>query len=266
MKKLLIISIIFSLLVTTETFASDSKVVASVNGEKIFDSEIQRNLQKIPNYDSLPLDQQKIIKNKIISATGQLRAIVQEARKLNIQESTDFKDKLNDVKDQLMYSTLLEEHIKTFITEKKLKEFYDNNKAKYTQTKANASHILVESKKKAEEIIQKLNAGADFESLAKEFSIGPSSDDGGNLGWFNKEDMVEVFSKATFNLKEKQYTKKPVQTQFGWHIIYLKEKIENVVILFEKVKDQIEQELAETETEKYISKVLKKADIIINEE
>ncbi|MCP4354627.1 MAG: hypothetical protein GY793_03140 [Proteobacteria bacterium] len=266
MRKMLIIAAVSSLLTINSAFAFGPKVAATVNGKKIFDSEIKRNLQQIPNYESLPLDQQKLIKNKIVSATGKLIAVVQEARKLNIHESKEFKNKLNDFKNQLMYSTLLEEHIKNFITEKKLKEFYNKNKSKYLQTKANASHILVENKKKAEEVIQKLNAGEDFDSLAKEFSTGPSSNDGGNLGWFNKDDMVEAFSKATFALKEKQFTQKPVQTQFGWHVIYLKEKMEGVAILFEKVKNQIEQELAQAETKRYISTILKKSDIIINEE
>jgi len=265
MKKILILSTIFSFTLTSVAFSANSKVVASVNGEKIYDSEIKRNLNQIPNYDSLSIEQQKEIKGKIITAVSKLRAVIQEARRLNVHESKDFKEKLQDFKDQLMYTTLLEQHIKSFITEKKLRDYYKKNKSKYLQTKANAGHILVEKRAQAEEIIQKLNAGEDFTALAKEHSVGPSANDGGNLGWFNKDEMVKEFSEATFALKEGKYTKKPVQTQFGWHVIYLKEKMEDVAILFDDVKDQIEEELAEKEIQKYLSTILDEAEIVTNE-
>lgn len=266
-------SIKFTTLVTTCSIitllaanAQTQNVVATVNGAKIYESEILRNTKEIPQFDQLPDDQQKLIKSKIIQASTQLEAIVQEARGLKIDETEDYKNKLEDFEKQLMYTTLLEKHLKNYITEQKLKEYYEKHKQDFVQDKAKASHILVKTKDEALEIIQNLKAGEDFEKLAKEKSVGPSSKDGGNLGWFSKEEMVPEFSDAAFDLKIGEFSKQPVQTQFGWHIILLKDKVENTPSLFEDVAEEIKQEVMQQEAEKYIESILNKAEIIINDE
>lgn len=85
-------------------------------------------------------------------------------------------------------------------------------------TKVNAKHILVKTQEQAMEIIDELNAGKSFESLAKLKSLCPSKKNGGSLGWFSHGQMVKEFQKAAFNLKKDQVSQ-PVKTQFGWHII-----------------------------------------------
>lgn len=264
MKKLLLSSV-FTLAVAS-VCAAESKIIASVNGENIYNKEIQRNIDQIPNFDTLPSEQQKIIKDKIIQAVTKLSAVVQEAKKLKIQNSTSYQQQLDDFEQQLMYSTLLENHITNIVTDSKLKEFYNKNKKNYVENKAKASHILVETEEEANNIIQKLNAGENFAELAKKLSIGPSSKDGGNLGWFSKDTMVGEFSTAVFSLKAGEFTKKPVKTQFGWHVILLDEKVENTPSLFEDVKEEIKQEVMQIEVEKYLEQIISKAEIVIEDE
>ena len=95
-------------------------------------------------------------------------------------------------------------------------------------TKAKARHILLKTRKEAEDIIKILNKSkslkAEFIKQAKKKSIGPSSVDGGYIGWFNRDKMVREFSDATFSLEEKSITKTPIKTPFGYHVIYLEEK------------------------------------------
>lgn len=265
MKKVLFISTILSITTFQLAFAEKDAIIASVNGEKIYNSEMSRHLEEIPDFDQLPDEQKHLVETKITEALTKLKAVVQEAEKLKIDETEDFKDKLSDYKQQLMYTTLLEHHIDNFLTEKRLKEYYNKHKSNYEEEKAHASHILLESKEKAMEIIQKLKAGEDFDKLAKEFSTGPSATNGGDLGWFTKENMVPEFSEATFKLKEKTFTEEPVQTQFGWHVIFLKEKMSGVPRLFEDVKEEISQELMQTELESYVDSITEKAEIVIND-
>ncbi len=81
-----------------------------------------------------------------------------------------------------------------------------------------ASHILVDSKEKAQNIKQQLDNGKSFEKLAKEASEGPSGKNGGDLGWFSKGDMVKPFERKAFNMEVGEISG-PVKTEFGWHLI-----------------------------------------------
>tara|TARA_Y100001960_G_scaffold227517_1_gene238367 strand:- start:777 stop:1577 length:801 start_codon:yes stop_codon:yes gene_type:complete len=265
MKKNILLSTVFSVVIATSAMAED-KVIATVNGQPIYQAEMQRNINAIPNFDELPAEQQKIIKDKIIQAVTKLTAVVQEAEKLKVQETPAFKEKMADFKQQLMYSSLLENHITNAVTETKLKEYYEKNKKDFIESKAKASHILVATKAEADEVIAKLTAGEDFAKLAKEFSIGPSAADGGNLGWFDKKTMVPEFSEAVFALKTGEFTKQGVQTQFGWHVIILEEKVEDTPALFEDVESKIKEVVMQDEVENYLDKIINKADIVINDE
>lgn len=102
-----------------------------------------------------------------------------------------------------------------------------------------ARHILVESQGEAQAIIAELNDGADFEELAKEKSTGPSGPNGGDLGWFSPNQMVEPFSKAVQALEDGQYSSAPTQTQFGWHVILREESRESEAPTLDSVRDNI---------------------------
>ena len=97
MKKNILLSTVFSVVIATSAMAED-KVIATVNGQPIYQAEMQRNINAIPNFDELPAEQQKIIKDKIIQAVTKLTAVVQEAEKLKVQETPAFKEKMADFK------------------------------------------------------------------------------------------------------------------------------------------------------------------------
>ncbi len=89
-------------------------------------------------------------------------------------------------------------------------------------TKANAAHILVGSEKDAQKIMERIRKGEDFAELAKRFSKCPSKNKGGDLGWFSKGQMVKEFEDAAFAAKKGDVVG-PVKTEFGWHIISVKD-------------------------------------------
>ena len=139
----------------------------------------------------------------------------------------------SELKDEFILSyqreKAIEDYIKDSIKESEIKKYYNENSA----GDISAKHILIkvdtssengltdeEAKEKAEKLIKKLNKGAKFEDLAKENSDDTGSkENGGDLGYFNKGDMVKEFEDAAYALKVNEYTKEPVKTTYGYHII-----------------------------------------------
>ena len=147
-------------------------------------------------------------------------------------EGSGYKNE-NELKEELKLSyqreKAIEDYVKESIKEDEIKKYYEES----TVGDISAKHILIkvdtssedgltddEAKKKAEELIKKLKDGAKFDDLAKENSDDTGSKEkGGDLGYFNKGDMVEEFEKAAYELKVDEYTKEPVKTTYGYHII-----------------------------------------------
>jgi peptidyl-prolyl cis-trans isomerase C len=115
-----------------------------------------------------------------------------------------------------------------------------------------ARHILVETQEAASNLITQLDDGADFQELARENSTGPSGPQGGDLGWFSPDQMVAPFSNAVSELEDGEFTKEPVQTQFGWHVILREESRDNEPPTLESVRDTIKQRVEQTKFQNYI--------------
>ena len=115
-----------------------------------------------------------------------------------------------------------------------------------------ARHILVETQEAASNLIAQLDDGADFQELARENSTGPSGPQGGDLGWFSPDQMVAPFSNAVSQLEDGEFTKEPVQTQFGWHVILREASRDNEPPTLESVRDTIKQRVEQTKFQNYI--------------
>ena len=129
----------------------------------------------------------------------------------------------------------------------------------------NARHILVETEDDARAVITQLDGGADFSELAKEKSTGPSGSSGGKLGWFGAGQMVAPFSEAAAKLEKGEYTKEPVQTQFGWHVIILDDTRESTPPPFDDVKDRLKMLLANQQLQQHVEELKNSATIEIKE-
>ncbi len=124
-------------------------------------------------------------------------------------------------------------------TEAELKAEYDARIAESPKTEYHARHILVDDEAKAKDLIAQLDKGASFEKLAKDNSKDGSSTEGGDLGWFNPNQMVKPFSDAVQQLEIGTYTAAPVKSEFGWHVIKLEEKRATTPPPYEAVKAQL---------------------------
>jgi peptidyl-prolyl cis-trans isomerase C len=146
-------------------------------------------------------------------------------------------------------------------TEAELKAEYDARIAEAPKEEFHARHILVDDETKAKELIAQLDKGASFEQLAKDNSKDGSSAEGGDLGWFNPNQMVKPFSDAVQQLEAGKYTAAPVKSEFGWHVIKLEEKRPTSPPAFDAVKAQLGPLVNQKKFEEYLKGLVKQAKV-----
>lgn len=262
MKKLLILTF----LVAACSQETPKDAIATVNGEAITKTEIQKVLAQFTGLEGAkmedyPADFQKELVDKYIEK----KLLLAEARDSGIANNADIKAQVKEAEDFLIEQQYLKEIVKQESTEEKMQKLYDEVVASRAGEKeASAAHILVKTEKEAKEIEKKLKAGTPFKKLAAEHSIDPGSKiNGGELGYFTAEKMIPAFSDKAFSMKKGEISE-PVQTDFGWHIIKLEDIREVQIPSFEKSKQAIKAELARRAVEEKVVKLKESADIKIN--
>tara|TARA_Y100000310_G_scaffold345851_1_gene471390 strand:- start:15722 stop:16837 length:1116 start_codon:yes stop_codon:yes gene_type:complete len=278
-----------------------SKVIlATVNGVEITQTEVDKAFDIMLFSQGLPeTAKQQIPQSVILNQTITEKLLFQEAEKKNIEVSSmeaeqqitqslqlsgatidDFKNQItlqpftyeefiSSVQKQSIIQKYLSEEVigDVKLEEGEAEQYYNNNPELFVSgDEIKASHILVETLDEANELITKIEEGEDFAELAQEFSTGPSGPQGGDLGFFGKGRMVPEFEVAAFALEEiDDFTKEPVQTQFGFHVIQLTGKKEAGTLVFEEVKDQLELQLLQVSQQEavgdFIGKLIESADI-----
>ena len=204
-------------------------------------------------------DMEKNIVKRLID----LELIYQQAKKEGLTSQVDFLSKSELAFKELIYTTYLQNFIKeNKITKNEIKKSYDNFVSNFNKTDYKASHILVSTKDEAKRIIKSLKKGSDFKELAKVNSIDKESkNNGGNLGWFSADDMVESFSNAIKKMVVNEVTDYPVQSQFGWHIIQLNEIKPSLPPSLDEKIDDIKVILQKSKLKKYLDELRLTADI-----
>ena len=245
---------------TTETAApatASENAVATVNGKPITQE----------SYDSFMAEtgtNANINREQVINELIARELIIQDALAKKIDQREDVTKRLAQLKrDLLLQSALRDVVMENPVSDEELKKEYDELIAKNKAKEYKARHILVEEEDKAKALIVELDGGADFAELAKANSTGPSGKNGGDLGWFGAGQMVPPFEKAVQSMEKGQYSKEPVKTQFGWHIILLEDIREMTPPAFEDVKQQIQQMVQQRRIGDYIEQLKAKAKIEI---
>ena len=226
-----------------------AKEYGTVNGEPITDTEIAQTLGASGmTYDSLD----EPMKKRVLDMVVDRKLLTQVAEKSGVEKSEEYARELKALKRDLMLDIWMKKEMETLkkgISKEKLQKFYNDNKAQFSEPKKlQARHILVKTEEEAKALIKELDAAKDkkakFIELAKSKSTGPSGKNGGDLGWFELERMVPEFSAAADKLKVGAYTKTPVKTQFGYHLIMLDGKKEATTKPFKEVEAQIREQLS----------------------
>lgn len=222
--------------------AAQDKVVATINGKNITDADLAVADSEIgQDMGSIPADQKRMSLLEFL-IDNQLFADAAEGDKLG--EGPAYESRVNYLKRRALRELYFEKVIKASVSDDDAKKLYDDQvKLLKPEEEVQARHILVESEDKAKEIAEKIKGGGKFEDLAKESSKDPGSkEDGGNLGYFGRGQMVPQFEEAVFKM-QKGDVSAPIQTQFGWHLIKVEDKRAKAPPAFDVVKDRILQSL-----------------------
>jgi peptidyl-prolyl cis-trans isomerase C len=233
--------------------------VASVNGKYIAKS----TLEQLETEISQRSQGQTFPKEKLIEELIQRELLVQEGLKKQLDKSPEVLVRIEDVKRSLVSQAALQDYLKTNpVTDADIKAEYDTKVAAENGTEFKARHILVKTEAEAKKIITELDKGADFAKLANKNSLdAKESQNGGDLGWFVASQMVAPFSEAVAKLEKGKYTKEPVQTQFGWHIILREDSRALTPPPLEAVKEQLQPYLQRQKVQTFIDGLRKQAQV-----
>jgi peptidyl-prolyl cis-trans isomerase C len=220
-------------------FAQDDPVVAKVNGTEIRQSDLAAAEEDIGQ--NLPPMAPDAKRDYLITYVSDMLILSKAAEAKKIGDSAEFKRKLDIARNKLLMEGLLTAEAKTAVTDEAMKKVYaEATKQMGNEQEVHARHILVEKEDDAKAILADLKKGGDFAAIAKEKSKDPGSkENGGDLGYFTKDQMVPEFAAVAFKLDKGQLSD-PVKTQFGWHVLKVEDKRNRPVPEFEKVKDQVE--------------------------
>ncbi len=234
-------------------------VLAKVNGAEIRQSDLTLAEEELA--PSLAQMDPATKKDNVLSFLIDMKLVAKAAEDKKIEDSEDFKKRLAFTRSRLLMDSLLASEGKAATTDEAMKKVYDEAAKQISgEQEVHARHILVETEDEAKAIEDELKKGADFAELAKKKSKDPGASDGGDLGFFTKDQMVPEFSAVAFSLEPGKISD-PVKTQFGWHVIKVEEKRNRKPPEFDQVKSQIENYVTRKAQADYVAKLRETAKV-----
>ncbi len=252
-------------------------VVATVNNQKIYKSEIDSKLRsvfdgqnfggqssetKIPDTSSLPKEVIEILAKEIYLD----RELTKEAEKSKAAKSPELKMQITQVKDRMIRQAYVSSVLKEKVSDEKVREKYSELSNDLSGKKEYLiSHIVTKTKEEADKIAKELSAkkAPKFADLAKKYSIDQdSAANGGNLGYIVEGNMFKEIADALVTLKKDQVSQ-PIQTKFGWHLIKMSESRQAQALPFESVKESIREQLSQDTLSEINAKITKNAKVKI---
>jgi peptidyl-prolyl cis-trans isomerase C len=238
---------------------ADDKVLAKVNGVEIKESDVALAEEELA--PSLQQMDPAARKDNVLGFLIDLQIVAKAAEDKKMENSDDFKKRLAFTRKRLMMDSLLAAEGKAATTDEAMKKVYEEAAKQITgEVEVHARHILVETEDEAKAVIDELKKGADFAELAKKKSKDPGASDGGDLGFFTKDQMVPEFSAVAFTLEPGKISD-PVKSQFGWHVIKVEEKRNRKAPDFDQVKGQIETYVTRKAQADYVAKLREAAKV-----
>jgi peptidyl-prolyl cis-trans isomerase C len=256
-RKLAIMAILAALAINP-AFAED-KSAALVNGVSIPQSRIDHGVKGATAQGQLDTPElRKAVREDIIN----LEVLAQEAVKLGLDKDVEVKLQIELAQQSILVSAFLQDYAKKNpISDEVLKQEYDEMKAGAGDKQYKARHILVDSEAEAKDIITQLGKKGKFDKLATKSKDVGSAEKGGELDWAIPRNFVKPFADAMITLKKGEYTKVPVESQYGWHVIKLDDVRDLQVPPFDELKPQIQQSMQQKTIQSAITEVRAKAKI-----
>ena len=288
---------------TADTAAeAEDDVIATVNGEEIFRKELDRRLgvlkrmnqevtravqiQVINQLTKKVLLKQFVEGQNIEVSSGMVQGELEKIQYF-LKSNPNDSDKslveiletqgsnIGELKDEIRRTLALSKYLDSRVEEKEKISYFESNISVFNGEKVKASHILIDTtklktaaelenaKQKIEEVKKEIDNGADFAETARKHSTCPSAENGGDIGFFQRNgSLVEEFAEAAF-LMEVGEISKPVKTQFGYHIIKVTDKEEGKDVKYEEVEDMVDFVYMQIKTEALLKGLYEKAEIEI---
>lgn len=242
---------------------AQDKVLATVNGKPVTEQMLNAYAQqRAPqNANDPAANNPELLLQELVNR----ELLYQDALKQGLEKQAQVKEAIELQRREVLINAAVRERLeKVEISEEALRARYDEMLAATDTRELKARHILLESEDEARAVIAQLDKGGKFAELAKEKSTDRSAGDSGDLGWFHPAQMVPEFSRAANALDKGQYTRSPVQTQFGWHVILLEDTRKITPPSYEQVKPRLQQMMLSEQVQQYVESLRAKAKVKVD--
>ncbi len=247
-------------LAAAATCGAEENVLATVNGKPIYQADYDRYVE---GNSAVNVDEQD--RSRVMEELIAKELVYQDALARKVGERPEIKRELEELRTQVLLRTAIQDAMAAKpVSDEELRKEYDARVAQFSAREFKASHILLDKEEEAKAIIAQLDKGADFATLAKEKSTDPAGKNGGDLGWFGSGQMVGPFTAAVEEMEKGTYSKTPVQTRFGWHVILLEDVRHAEPPPFEAVKADIGKLVQQRRVGEYIQQLKSSAKITIH--
>jgi peptidyl-prolyl cis-trans isomerase C len=244
-----------------ERLGDPQTVVARVGTAEIRLSDVSRAYEGLPpEYRQVPLT---VLFAQVLDQLINRQLMLQAGLAQKLDQDAEIRADVRDYEAFAIQRTYLERYLAGVVTEASIRKEYDATVAADKGVEqVKASHILLQSEADAVAVIQELEGGADFAKLARERSTGPSAPKGGDLGFFNRDQMVAPFAEVAFALADGETTKTPVKTRFGWHVIMVTGRRVQPPPSYEEMREQIHDRLTRDALAAHMAKLRETTKVV----
>lgn len=245
--------------------AYSAKVLATVNGKKITDSDVKKALSGFNEGQKSKIFRDMNSRRQVVSNLVDQEILLQEAQKLQLENSKEFRAAYDAFRKQYLANLLVSKKLGSKLNEKAAKDYYKKNKHIFTTEQARLHHILLDKQREAEQIMKKAKAkGADFQALAEKYSKDPSAKyNRGDIGFVTRDRIAKEISAAAFRAKEGDIVG-PIKTAYGYHIVKVIKRTSGKLLSYNEVQLQVKNVLREELVRSYVAGLKRKAKITYN--
>ena len=220
-----------------EDIGKGNPLLVRVNGKEIHWADIEKSAENLPEELRSQLE---TIFPALLERLIDVELLVWAAREDGLEEDPEVRRLVAEYEDRVLSDTVIRRQVADRVTEDMLRKRYDAHiEGLAARSEVRARHILLDSEARAREVIAALDAGGDFAELARERSLGPTGAQGGDLSYFTRDNMVTAFAEAAFALEVGRYSRDPVRTEFGWHVIKVEDRRTEPAASFEDMKVEL---------------------------
>jgi peptidyl-prolyl cis-trans isomerase C len=241
---------------------AEDPVLARVDGEAVRLSDVMATAQ-----DVLPAEMRGMpgpmlmqmlppeIMRQLVDRSITERALTTAARAAGIDQDEEVRRRIRRAEEQELQQALLTREVTAATDEALRARFEQETSRRQGEEEVHARHVLVQTETEAKAALAEVAGGADFAAVARQRSSGPGAQDGGDLGFFKRGDMVPEFGEAAFALQPGQVSPAPVRSPFGWHVIKVEARRSAPVPSFEESRQELRQKMMEEQVEAVVARI-----------